>query len=61
MVHGFLAAGNMNIECLGEIVDLGHCKQYNNLLNKFPKDQVFLEGETQISFLDGYVFNKEKG
>lgn len=60
MVHGFLAAGNMNIECLGEIVDLGHCKQYNNLLNKFPKDQVFLEEEAQISFLDGYVYNKDK-
>ncbi len=58
MVHGFLAAGNMNIKCLGETVDFGHFKQYNNLLNKFPKDQVFLEEETQITFLDGYVHNK---
>ena len=60
MVRGFLAAGNMNIECLGETVDLGHCRQYNHLLNKFPKDQVFLDEEAQISFLDGYIYNKEK-
>ncbi len=60
MVHGFLAAGNMNIECLGETVDLGQCRQYNHLLNRFPKDQVFLDEEDQISFLDGYVYNKEE-
>lgn len=60
MVHGFLAAGNLNIECLGETVDLGHYRQYNHLLNKFPKDQVFLDEKTQISFLDGYIYNKDK-
>lgn len=60
MVHGFLVARNMNIDCLGETVDLGYCKQYNHLLNAFPKDQVFLDEKTQISFLDGYVYNKEK-
>lgn len=57
-MHGFLAAGNMNIECLGQYTDMGQCKQYNHLLNKFPKDQVFLDEEEQISFLDGYVHNK---
>ncbi len=58
-MHGFLAAGNMDIECLGQYTDMGQCKQYNHLLNKFPKDQVFLDEEGQISFLDGYVHNKE--
>ena len=59
MAHGFLAAGNMNIECLGQYVDMGQCQQYSRLLNKFPKDQVFLEEEEQISFLDGYIHNKD--
>lgn len=58
-MHGFLAAGNMNIECLGQYADMGQCRQYNNLLAKFPKDQVFLDEGGQISFLDGYVHNKE--
>lgn len=58
MVRGFLAAGNLDIECLGQHTDLGCCKQYSRLLNKFPKDQVFLEEETQISFLDGFVHNR---
>lgn len=60
MVHGFLAAGNMNIECLGETVDMGHYRQYNHLLNEFPKDQVFVDEKEQISFLDGYIYNKNK-
>lgn len=59
MAHGFLAAGNMNIECLGQYADMGQCQQYSNLLNKFPEDQVFLEEEGQISFLDGYIHNKD--
>ncbi|MDE6604085.1 MAG: hypothetical protein K2K90_18445 [Lachnospiraceae bacterium] len=58
-MHGFLVAGNMNIECLGQYADMGQCRQYNRLLNKFPKDQVFLDEGGQISFLDGYVHNKE--
>ncbi len=58
-MHGFLAAGNINIECLGQHTDMGQCRQYNHLLNKFPKDQVFLDEGEQISFLDGYVYNKE--
>lgn len=58
-IHGFLAAGNMNIECLGQHADMGQCKQYSHLLVKFPKDQVFLDEDGQISFLDGYVHNKE--
>lgn len=60
MVRGFLAAGNMNIECLGETVDMGHYRQYNHLLNAFPNDQVFLDEKEQISFLDGFIYNKEK-
>lgn len=59
MAYGFLAAGNLNIECLGQYVDMGQCQQYSQLLNKFPKDQVFLGEEEQISFLDGYIHNKD--
>lgn len=59
-IHGFLAARNMDISCLGQYVEMGECRQYNNLLGKFPKDQVFLEEEGQISFLDGYVHNKKE-
>lgn len=59
MTHGFLAAGNMNIECLGQCVDMGHCKQYNNLLSKFPKDQMFLDEDERVTFLDGYIYNKD--
>lgn len=60
MVRGFLAAGNMNIECLGETVEMGHYRQYSHLLNAFPNDQVFLDEKEQISFLDGFIYNKEK-
>lgn len=59
-MHGFLAAKNMDIECLGQCMDMGHYKQYNNLLGKFPKDQVFLDEDDQISFLDGYIYNKNE-
>ncbi len=58
MVRGFLAAANLDIGCLGQHTDMGCCKQYSRLLDKFPEDKVFLEEETQISFLDGYVHNK---
>lgn len=58
-MRGFLAAGNMNIECLGQYADMGKCRQYNHLLNKFQNDQVFLDEDGQISFLCGYVHNKE--
>lgn len=58
-MHGFLAAKNLNIECLGQCVDTGCYSQYNNLLNKFPNDQIFLNEEEQVSFLDGYVYNKD--
>ena len=57
-MHGFLTACNLNITCLGEYQSLGKINQYNNLLNKFPKDQVFFEGNDKICFLDGYVHNK---
>ncbi|MDE7247756.1 MAG: hypothetical protein K2N43_07700 [Lachnospiraceae bacterium] len=56
--YGFLAAGNLNIECLGEICRMGDCSQYNHLLNKFPDDQVFLEKDGRICFLNGYIYNK---
>ena len=56
--YGFLAAGNLNIECLGEICRMGDCSQYNHLLNKFPDDQVFLEQDGRICFLNGYIYNK---
>lgn len=59
-LRGFLAAGkNLKINCLGEYMDLGVCVHYRNLLNKFPQDQIFLSKTDQVSFLDGYVYNKE--
>lgn len=56
--YGFLAAGNLNIACLGEVRHMGECSQYNHLLNKFPDDQIFLEEDGKICFLDGYIYNK---
>lgn len=58
-IHGFLAAKDLNIDCLGQCIDTGCYRQYNNLLNKFPNDQIFFNGEEQVSFLDGYVHNKD--
>ena len=59
-LRGWLAASrNMKITCLGEYMDLGVCVQYRNLLNKFPRDQIFLSYADQVCFLDGYVYNKE--
>lgn len=57
-LYGFLAAGNLNIECLGEVQVMGECRHYNHLLNKFPGDQICREDERTISFLNGYVYNK---
>lgn len=59
-IHGFLAARNMDISCLGQYVEMNGCRQYHNLLCKFPGDQVLLEEEGQVSFLDGYVHNKKE-
>ena len=60
-LRGWLAASrNMKITCLGEYMDLGVCVQYRNLLNKFPQDQIFLSYADQVSFLDGYVYNKDE-
>ncbi len=56
--YGFLAAGNLNIDCLGEVRHMGECSQYNHLLNKFPDDQIFLEKEGRICFLNGYLYHK---
>ena len=59
-MYGWLAAKNMNIDCLGETEELGEgVQQYNHLLNKFPKDQVFCDRNSRICFLDGYVHNKD--
>lgn len=58
-MHGFLAAKGLNIECLGQYENTGHYSQYNHLLNKFQKDQIFLNEDDRISFLDGYVYNKD--
>lgn len=58
-MYGWLAAKNLNIDCLGETQNLGGgVRQYNHLLNKFPKDRVFCDRNNQICFLDGYVHNK---
>ncbi len=57
-LYGFLAAGNMNIECLGEVQVMGECRHYSHLLNKFPGDQICREDERIVCFLNGYVYNK---
>lgn len=58
-MYGWLAARNLNIDCLGDTENLsGGVRQYNHLLNKFPKDQVFCDKNNRICFLDGYVHNK---
>lgn len=58
-LYGWLAAKNLNIDCLGETQNPGGgIRQYNHLLNKFPKDRVFCDRNNRICFLDGYVHNK---
>lgn len=57
-MYGFLAAGNLNIDCLGGGRAAGECSHYDHLLNKFPQDQFFLEDEHKVCFLNGYVYNK---
>ena len=59
-LRGWLTAGNLNIDCLGECEDLGDgVVQYSNLLHKFPKDEIFLCEEGHVCFLTGYVYNKQ--
>lgn len=58
-LRGWLAASNLNISCLGEYQDLGCCYQYDQRLHKFPQDEVFLSDAEGITFLDGYVYNKD--
>lgn len=59
-LRGWLAAGNLNIDCLGECENLGNgVMQYSNLLHKFPKDEISLCEEGNICFLTGYVHNKQ--
>lgn len=57
-LHGWLAAKNMNIDCLGTVDNLCGCMQYNNLLNKFPKDKIYVSNDRQTIFMDGYIVNK---
>ena len=58
-LFGWLAARNLNIDCLGVTEDLGECKQYNHLLNKFPGDRVYMSDEFGVCFMDGYIVNKD--
>lgn len=58
-LYGWLAAGNLNIECLGAVQHLGGCAQYSRLLNKFPKDAVRISDGGWTCFMDGYVYNKD--
>lgn len=58
-LYGWLAAKNLNIDCLGETEDLGGCMQYNHLLDKFPEDRVYVSDSRQICFTDGYIYNKK--
>ena len=56
--YGFLAAGNLNIACLGETRSMGECSQYSHLLDKFPGDRFLRTENETVSFLNGYVYNK---
>lgn len=58
-MYGWLAAGSLDIACLGDYCDMGICRHFNNLLNKFPKDQIFADDAGKVSFLNGYIFNKK--
>lgn len=57
-LRGWLAAKNLNINCLGEYKDLGFYYQYDDRLHKFPLDEIFVSDGERLSFLDGYVYNK---
>ncbi len=59
-LYGWLAARNVDIDCLGDVEDLGGCVQYNHLLGKFPQDKVAVSDREQICFMDGYVYNKKE-
>ena len=58
-MRGWLAAGDLDIRCLGDFCEMGTCKHFNNLLNKFPDDEIFTEDTQKVSFLNGYIYNKE--
>ena len=60
-LKGWLAARHLQIDCLGEYERLGNdIVQYNNLLHKFPGDEVYFHDEKQVFFLTGYVYNKKE-
>ena len=54
-MYGFLASKGFNIECLGSSCNMEPIRQYNHLLNKFPDDQIMLDTDQEICFLDGYI------
>ena len=56
--YSFLAAGNLNIACLGETRQAGECSHYSHLLHKFQDDCFFRTEDGTVSFLNGYVYNK---
>ncbi|MCD7726145.1 MAG: hypothetical protein LUI12_11465 [Clostridiales bacterium] len=57
-LRGWLAARNLNIDCLGRGQALGDgVAQYTNLLHKFPQDEIFLHDGKRVCFLTGYVYH----
>lgn len=59
-MRGWLAAGNLNIECLGDIeVRKSGCVFYDHTLNKFPGDRASFQTEQTDVFLDGFVYNRQ--
>lgn len=58
-LYGWLAAGNLNIEWPGVVLQTGECSWYSRLLNKFPQDAVWVSDDEWTCFMDGYVYNKD--
>lgn len=60
-MRGWLAAFNLNIECLGDCYrNTSGCVFYDNTLNKFPADRVLRRTEQIDAFVDGFVYNKQE-
>lgn len=59
-MRGWLAAYNLNIECLGDYqVNESGCVFFDNALNKFPADRVLYQTQQTDVFMDGFVYNKQ--
>ena len=58
-LYGWLAAGNLNIEWPGVVLQTGECSWYSRLLNKFPQDAVWVSDDEWTCFMDGDVYNKD--